>query len=52
MNEKLQYAEMLDLPESTSTVTFKKPAKPLFVRKRKPAKEVKEELLKNIIPQS
>ena len=30
MNEKLSYAKMLDIPESTSLITVKTPKKRLF----------------------
>lgn len=49
MNEKLQYAEMLDIPSSTCTITFK-PArkKPLKKKKSENAESVKTELINRI----
>lgn len=48
MNEKLQYAEMLDLPDTTCTVTVKPPKRSLFPKRKRQPKEVKEELLKMV----
>lgn len=46
MNEKLQYAKMLDIPV-TSTVTYKPPKKRLFKRRKKD-EDVKKQLLDKI----
>ena len=49
MNEKLQYAKMLDIPVSTCNVTYKPPKKRWFKFKRKIKDEqVKEKLLEKI----
>lgn len=47
MNEKLQYAEMLNIPVNTSTVTYKQKKKPFFKRYKNDDK-VKEELIKKV----
>ncbi|MDY6368057.1 MAG: hypothetical protein SPL13_06050 [Clostridia bacterium] len=47
MNEKLQYAEMLNIPVNTSTVTYKQKKKPLFKRFKNDDK-VKEELIAKV----
>ena len=47
MNEKLQYAEMLNIPVNTSTVTYKVKKKPLFKRYKNDDK-VKEELIAKV----
>ena len=49
MNEKLQYATMLEIPVSTCSVTFKPAKKKLFTKKKKvDHEEVKKELLDKI----
>lgn len=49
MNEKLQYASMLEIPVSTCNVTFKPKRKKLFKGKRKEnPEEVKAELLEKV----
>ena len=49
MNEKLQYATMLEIPVSTCSVTFKPIKKKLFTKKKKvDHEEVKKELLDKI----
>ena len=54
MNEKLSYAKMLDIPESTSLITVKTPKKRLFKKSVKKVKipkeheEVKKELIDKI----
>ena len=47
MNEKLQYAEMLNIPVNTSTITYKPQKKSIF-KKKKDAEKVKEELIEKI----
>lgn len=47
MNEKLQYAEMLNIPVNTSTVTYKPHRKNLF-KKKKDVEKVKDELISKI----
>ena len=49
MNEKLQYASMLEIPVSTCNVTYKPTKKRRFGRKKSAATEdVKKELLKKV----
>lgn len=48
MNEKLQYAEMLEIPYSTCSVNYKPPKKRLFKVRKKPDAEVKGELIDKI----
>ena len=49
MNEKLQYASMLEIPVSTCNVTFKPKRKKLFKSKKKDnPEEVKAELLEKV----
>lgn len=49
MNEKLQYASMLEIPVSTCNVTFKPKKKRLFKQKNKSnPEEVKNELLEKV----
>ncbi len=54
MNEKLSYAEMLDIPSSTSLITFKAPKKRPFkkltqkIKRVKNHEEVKKELIDKI----
>lgn len=47
MNEKLQYAEMLNIPVNTSTITYKPHRKSLF-KKKKDADKIKDELISKI----
>lgn len=47
MNEKLQYAEMLNIPVNTSTITYKPQRKNLF-KKKKDTEKVKEELIAKV----
>lgn len=47
MNEKLQYAEMLNIPVNTSTITYKPKRKSLF-KKKKDSEKVKEELIAKV----
>jgi len=49
MNEKLQYAEMLEIPISTCNVTYRPPKKKKFaIKKKVDSEEVKELLLKKV----
>lgn len=49
MNEKLQYAAMLDIPVNTCTITYKPVKKRRFTKKRKPVSEdVKSALMNKI----
>ncbi len=49
MNEKLQYAEMLEIPVSTCNITYRPPKKKRFnVKKKVDCEEVKELLLKKV----
>lgn len=48
MNEKLQYAEMLEIPLSTCNVSYQKPKKKLFGGRKKPQTDVKAELVDKI----
>lgn len=51
MNEKLQYAEMLNIPVSTSTITVKPKKKTLF-KKKKDVDAVKQELIQKVNAES
>ena len=48
MNEKLQYAEMLEIPQSTCNITYKRAKKKRFSRRKKTDEEVKNELLEKV----
>lgn len=48
MNEKLQYAEMLEIPYATCSVSYKQSKKRLFPKRKKPDGEVKGELIDKI----
>lgn len=49
MNEKLQYATMLEIPVSTCTVNVKPPKKKSFwQKKKKPVEEIKEEVINKV----
>ncbi len=49
MNEKLQYATMLEIPVNTCNVTLKKPKrKGLFKRREKNPEQIKEQLVRKI----
>ncbi len=48
MNEKLQYAEMLEIPTSTCRISYKPPKKKLFKKKSANLDEPKMELVKKI----
>ena len=55
MNEKQEYAEMLDLSESTCNITVKKPKKSIFKKKEKKPKNadtVKAEVIEKINAES
>lgn len=47
MNEKLQYAEMLEIPQSTCTITYKPPKKRLF-RSKKSLDDIKAKVVKKV----
>lgn len=51
MNEKLQYAEMLNIPVNTSTVTYKPQKKSAF-KKKKDVEKVKQELIEKVNAQT
>ncbi len=48
MNEKLQYAEMLEIPTSTCRISYKPPRKKLFRKKSANLEEPKMELVRKI----
>ena len=48
MNEKLQYAEMLEIPTSTCRISYKPPKKKLFKKKSASLEEPKMELVRKI----
>lgn len=48
MNEKLQYAEMLDIPVSTCNITYKPQKRRLFKRAKVNPEQVKQELLDKV----
>lgn len=48
MNEKLQYAAMLDMPVNTCNVTVKTKKKKPFAKKRRSPEEVKKQLLDKV----
>ncbi len=48
MNEKMSYAEMLEIPFSTCNVSYKQPKKRLFVKKKKAETDAKKELMDKI----
>lgn len=48
MNEKLQYAEMLEIPTSTCRISYKQPKKKLFKKRNVNLEEPKIELVKKI----
>lgn len=48
MNEKLQYAEMLEIPVNTCNITYKPPKKRLFGTKKNLLDEVKAKLVKKV----
>ncbi len=53
MNEKLQYAEMLEIPVSTCNITYKPPRKRLLRRRNKVnADEIKAELIDKVNSQT
>lgn len=54
MNEKLQYAEMLDIPESTCTITYRQNAKKRLFSKKRPinTEAVKTKLINKINDES
>ncbi len=52
MNEKLQYAEMLEIPVNTCTITYKPPKKKRGRKKAVDAEKVKEQLLQKVNEQS
>lgn len=48
MNEKLQYAEMLEIPVNTCNITYKPTKKRLFKGKTKTLEEVKDKVVKKV----
>ncbi len=48
MNEKLQYAEMLEIPTSTCKISYKQPKKKIIKKKNESLDEPKMELVKKI----
>ncbi len=48
MNEKLQYAEMLDIPVSTCNITYKPPKRRLFKKPKVNHEQVKKDLVAKV----